>query len=333
MSQPRFYSWDDVGIEYGRVLVGNTQERLKQILVQCLVTGYGHKPGAGWTLGHEHSNGFSLINADGNVVNFVSNLPEQAPYPAMDSQVIHIYAAESLTDTSNAIIDGANLCSGTYRKGMQELEDYPRHQLGYAENVLRHADTTLQWTLVADEKTFILNCSSDYSQLESSSSRYSFTLYVGEVLLDTPISGNFVVLGGEIYKYGNLGLMYAFSRGYTSLRDLITGLAQHVEVETEPYMAEPYLNPSADTTFIPSRINFQQPRVVSENMLVGRLRGVVYDDVLRAKYGWEVGLKALGFTGTDFTDRAKPVKIGNYSYAFARSYTGNSYFTDNPEFW
>jgi hypothetical protein len=333
MSQPRFYSWDDIGIEYSRVLVGNAQERLKQILVQCLVTGYESKSGAGWTLGHEHSNGFSLINADGNVVNFVSDLPEQAPYPATHGASIHIYAAESLTDTSNAIIDGANLCSGTYRKGMQELEDYPRHQLGYAENVLKHGDATLQWTLVADEKTFILNCSDTYSRSGSPSNEHSFTLYVGEVILDTPVSGNFVVLGGGIYRYGSYGPMYAFSVGYTSLRDLITGLAQHVEIGTEPYMDVPYLNPTADTTFIPSRINFQQPRVVSGGMLVGRLRGVVYDDVLRAKYGWEVGLKALGFTGTDFTDRAKPVKIGDYRYAFAKSYTANSYLTDNPEFW
>lgn len=333
MSEPTFYSWDDVGIEYGRILTGNTQDRLKQILVQCLVTGYGRKPGAGWTLGHEHANGFSLINADGNVVNFVSNLPEQSPYPEMFDQAIHIYAAESLTDTSNAIIDGANLCSGTYRKGVQELGRYPRHELGYVGRVLKVEVSSLQWTLVADEKTFILNCSTVSSSSPSYSDKQSFTIYVGEVLLDSPVSGNFVVLGGSIQPYGVPGPMVPYTYGYTSLRDLSTGLLQHVEVGSEPYDTERSLNPTSDTTLIPSRINFQQPRVVSGDMLVGRLRGVVYDDVLRVKYGWEVGLKALGFTGSDYTDRGKPVKIGDHSYAFARSYTGNSYLTDNPEFW
>src|SRR5690554_114320 len=159
MSTPRFYSWDDDGSP-GRALSGNLQNRLKQILVPCLVTGYGSKPGAGWTIGHEHANGFSLINADGNVVNFVSDLPAQAPYPAMNAQVIHIYAAESITDVSGAIIDGANLCSGTYRKGVPELANYPRHALGRASYLLQSQLSTLQWTLVADDNTVILNCSS-----------------------------------------------------------------------------------------------------------------------------------------------------------------------------
>lgn len=334
MSKPTIYNWDDVGIEYSRVLIGNTQDRLKQILVQCLVTGYGYKPKAGWTLGHEHPNGFSLINADGNVVNFVSDLPAQEPYPAMDSASIHIYAAESITDTSNAIIDGVNLCSGPYRKGIQETDGYLRHQLGYARNILRVDLATLNWTVVADDKTFIINCSSGNSSSPSRSNDYSFTLYVGEVSLDTPVSGNFVVLGGGILKYHEYGPMYAFSQGYTSLRDLTTGLVQQVpEVEAEPYMSTPYIEPKGDATLLPPRINFQQPRVVSGGDLIGRLKGVVYDDVLRAKYGWEVGLKVLGFTGSDYTDRGKPVKIGNSSYAFARSYSGNSYLTDNPDFW
>src|SRR5690554_3548426 len=154
MSTPRFYSWDDDGSP-GRALSGNLQNRLKQILVPCLVTGYGSKPGAGWTIGHEHANGFSLINADGNVVNFVSDLPAQAPYPAISNLSIHIYAAESLTDTSNAIINGVNLCSGTYRKGIPELANYPRHMLGYARETLQQQLSALQWTLVADDKTFI----------------------------------------------------------------------------------------------------------------------------------------------------------------------------------
>ena len=330
MSTPQFYSWDDDGSP-GRALSGNLQNRLKQILVPCLVTGYGSKPGAGWTIGHEHPNGFSLINTDGNVVNFVSNLPAQAPYPTISSATIHIYAAESLTDTSKAIIDGANLCSGTYRKGIPELANYPRHMLGYAGYVFQDQLGTLQWTLIADDKTFILNCSSNSSSNNSNS--YSFTLYAGKALLDTEVTGNFLVLGGDVLNYHFNGIMYAFSRGYSSPINLSTGLAERVEVGAQPYASGFNISPSLQTAKPLSRLNLQQPRLFYAGDFVGRLRGVVYDDVLRSLYGWEEHLKVLGFNGTDFTDRGKLVSIDGYNYAFARSASGNSILTDNPAFW
>lgn len=332
MSTPQFYSWDDDGSP-ARALSGNLQNRLKQILVPCLVTGYGSKLGAGWTIGHEHPNGFSLINADGNVVNFVSNLPEQAPYPAISAYSIHIYAAESLTDTSKAIIDGANLCSGTYRKDMPELAGYPRHMLGYARYVIQDQLGTLQWTLIADDKTFILNCSSSGSSGSSSEYFYSFSLYAGKALLDTEVTGNFVVFGGNVVSYNSGDIMYAFSRGYSSPINLSTGLAERVSVGAQPYASGSAISPTLQAAKPLSRLNLQQPRLMYGNDFVGRLRGVVYDDVLRSLYGWVEHLKVLGFSGTDFTDRGKLVSIDGYNYAFARSYSGNSILTDNPAFW
>lgn len=332
MTAPRFYSWDDDGSP-GRALTGNLQNRLKQILVPCLVTGYGSKPGAGWTLEHEHANGFTLSNGDA-YVNFVSNLPANAPYLAMNAQAIHIYCAESLTDTSQAIIDGANLCSGTYRNGNPELPDYPRHMLGRAQYPLQNNLAGLQWTLVADKNTFTLNCSGEYSNTTSSDSlSYSFTLHAGEALLSSGVSGGFLVLGGDIAPFSQSPLMYTLSRGYTSPRDLSTGTAQSAPVFAEPYASTFGINASSNIASMPELINFQQPRLMSPQKFLGRLRGVVYDDVLRSNYGWEVALKALGFSGADFTDRGKPVKIGDYSYAFARSASGNSFLTDNPAFW
>lgn len=331
MSTPQFYSWDDDGSP-GRALSGNNQNRLKQILVACLVTGYGSKTGAGWTLEHEHANGFTLSNGDA-YVNFVSNLPANAPYPAMNADPIHIYCAEALLNTSDAIIDGVNLCSGTYSKAQPELPGYPRHSLGFANTMLAGLLSNLQWTVVADNKTFIINCSCSASG-DTRSHSYSFTFYAGESVLDSAPSANFVALGGDISSY-NAGSvhMYAFSRGYTSPRDPYTGIAKHARIEAEPYKSFNTTNPTGSAGSIPARLNLQQPRLMSEDKFSGRLRGVVYDDVLRSSYGWEVALKALGFSGTDFTDRGKPVKIGDYSYAFARSYSGNSFLTDNPAFW
>lgn len=331
MSTPRFYSWDDDGSP-GRNLSGNQQNRLKQILVPCLVTGYGDKPGAGWTLEHEHANGFTLSNGH-NYINFVSDLPAMAPYPVMNSSVIHIYAAESLTDTSGAIIDGANLCSGAFRKGTPENSGFPRHALGRAQYALDNQVATLQWTLVADDKTFTLNCSSSGS---SSSSvivtRYSFIVHAGEVSLDTPVTGNFVVLGGDIKSYNAAADMYALGQGYTAPIDLSSSLAQTVDVGSEPYSSTYSLSSDAQSGQPLARLNLQQPRLFFADKFVGRLRGVVYDDVLR-NYGWEEHLKVLGFSGSDFTDRGKLVEIDGYNYAFARSASGNSILTDNPAFW
>lgn len=329
MTAPRFYSWDDDGSP-GRALSGNNQDRLKQILVACLVNGYGSKPGAGWTLEHEHANGFTLSNGDA-YVNFVSNLPASAPYPAMDTDAIHIYCAESLTDASGAIITGLNLCSGTYRVGEPEQVNYPRHALARAGAVLGLSD--LQWTLVADDKTFTLNSSAGYSSNHNAGGSHSFTLTAGAALLDSPLSWNFLVLGGDIEKYNSSSFMYAFSRGYSAPRNLSTGIAQHAVTEAEPYASSATLESAGSTGSLPARINFQQPRLLSGGVFSGRLRGVVYDDLLRTLYSWRVGLKALGFSGSDFSDRGKVVEIEGYNYAFARSNSGNSFLTDNPAFW
>lgn len=331
MSTPRFYSWDDDGSP-GRNLSGNNQNRLKQILVPCLVTGYGDKPGAGWTLEHEHANGFTLSNGH-NYINFVSNLPAMTPYPAMNSYVVHIYAAESLTDTSGAIIDGANLCSGTFRKGIPEDSRFPRHLLGYVSRPLDSQVTTLQWTLVADDKTFTLNCSSS-SSIDSAGSgpNYAFTFYAGEANLDAHVTGNFVALGGDIGSYNSSPNIYALGKGYTAPIDLFSSLAQTVNVGSEPYSSTYALGSDAQPGKSLARLNLQQPRLFFADNFLGRLRGVVYDDVLR-NYGWQEHLKVLGFSGSDFTDRGKLVEIDGYNYAFARSASGNSILTDNPAFW
>lgn len=333
MTAPRFYSWDDDGSP-GRALTGNLQNRLKQILVACLVNGYGSKPGAGWTLEHEHANGFTLSNGDA-YVNFVSNLPASAPYPAMNANAIHIYASESLTDTSKAIIDGANLCSGGFRKGLAESAGYPRHMLGVASNTLSSGLASLQWTLVADDKTFTLNCSTGSSSSNSAfnSLNYSFTLYCGKSTLDADVSGNFVVLGGDIANYNSPATSYALCRGYSAPVNPATGLSEIVTVGAEPYLSGFALSPSGESAQCLSRLNLQQPRLSCDAKFVGRLRGVVYDDVLRSLYGWEEHLKVMGFSGAEFNDRGKLVLIDGYNYAFARSASGNSIITDNPAFW
>ena len=197
MGTPRFYSWDDTGSP-GRALTGNLQNMLKQILVPCLVTGYGGKPGAGWTLEHEHVNGFALSNGE-HYINLVSNLPASSPYPAMNTIGVHVYVAESLTGTDGPFIVGANLSSGSYRAASGDLSPFARHVLTlYPLNQL----SSLRWTVLADDKTAIVSlCSSSGSTVYF----YQMTFYFGEMISDIGLSDTFVALGGDIKNYNQIG--------------------------------------------------------------------------------------------------------------------------------
>lgn len=326
MTAPRFYSWDDDGSP-GRALTGNLQNRLKQILVACLVNGYGSKPGAGWTLEHEHANGFALGNGQ-NYINFVSNLPAKAPYPAMSALTIHVYVAESLTEASNAVIGGANLCSGPYRSGAPEGSGFPRHMFrGYEP--LDAQLSSLQWVVVADEKTVVMS-------FFSSAGNYTgapFTLYFGDSINDSGLSNTFIVLGGDNVSFAGTNASYTLSKGFTSPRNLITGLAEYAITQAQPFAA--YFNTFRNSNIngpIPANLNFQSPRVAVDDCYAGRLRGVVYDDVL-ALHGWPVYLRALGFSGADFNDRGKIVTINSQNYAYAPGYNGGFIMTDDPGFW
>lgn len=329
MSTPRFYCWDDDGSP-GRNLTGNIQNRLKQILVACLVNGYSTKPSAGWTLEHEHANGFTLSNGDG-YINFVSNLPAVEPYPAMQVNGIHIYVAESLTDVGEAIIDGANLCSGNYRKGFPEPAGYTRHSMGFPGWPLDGEVSSLQWVLVADNKTFIISCSAS-TAVDNNNTTRSFTFYAGAAVLDTP-AASFIALGGGVYPYGEGGGAPAYCGGFSAPVDVTTGFAQSIVMGAEPYISSSGFSTEDRSLPAPTQLNLQQPRLRAGENLVGRLRGAVYDDLLRSFYGWQGHLEALGFSGANYTDRGKVVEIDGYNYAFARSFAGNSILTDNPVFW
>lgn len=323
MTAPRFYSWDDDGSP-GRALTGNLQNRLKQILVACLVNGYGSKPGAGWTLEHEHANGFTLSNGQ-NYINFVSTLAAQAPYPAMHPAVVHIYVAESMSDSSGAIIKGANLCSGTYRFGSPEPSGYVRHSL-QAGNALNNS-SNLRWTVIADDKTAVIYAGFGgvYYNL--------FTLYMGDSITDSAISNSFVVLGDENKGYSDYGMSYTLCRGYTAPRNLLTGIAEHAPIATQPFGRNYSFFGSANISGnIPANINLQSPRLQVGEGFAGRLRGVVYDDVL-APYGWPVYLRALGLSGSNVDDSGKIVTIGGHQYAYAAGYGGGFIMTTDPVFW
>lgn len=321
MSTPRFYSWDDAGSP-GRNLSGNNQNRLKQILVACLVDGYGDKPGAGWTLEHEHPNGFTLSNGD-KYVNFVSDLPATAPYPASSSMGVQIYVAESLANTEGAVIDGLNLCSGTYRKGQLDPSPYARHACNTGRT-LSVGLLTARWTVIADDKTAIIAASSD-----DSGAAYHFSLYMGDMINDI-LGGSFVVLGGDLAPFASVGnASHTFNSGFTSPRNLSTGLVEYAELEV-PSLKGRYYSVALEGD-IPAHLAFRSPLVRAGDVYAGRLRGCVYDDMF-APNGWPMYLRALGF-GADYSKRGIVKTIGDYQYAYADGEAGGFIMTTDPAFW
>lgn len=327
MSTPHFYCWDDAGSP-GRNLTGNLQNRLKQILVPCLVTGYADKPGAGWTIGHEHPNGFSLINADGNVVNFVSNLPAIAPYQAMSGETMHIYVAESLTGASEAVIEGTNLCSGRFRAGIAEEAGYPRHGFWAAPALSGLA--TLQWLVLATNDTVVISCSDDSARTNMA---YQFSIFFGNILNDIEGINSFTVLGGGIGGYNVHTDSRTLTSGNTSPRNLLTGLAQFAQTLTEPFETFYAANPNKVLPAqLPSKLSLQVPRVKVSDLFVGRLRGVLYDDVF-STFGFLAYLRGLGFTGSDYSNRYKVVTIEGVQYAACPGFNGGFLMTNNPAFW
>ncbi|HCA24852.1 MAG TPA: hypothetical protein DEP32_11880 [Pseudomonas sp.] len=326
MGAPRFYSWDDTGSP-GRNLSGNLQSMLKQILVPCLVTGYGSKPGAGWTLEHEHANGFALSNGS-SFINFVSDLAASSPYPAMNGYAIHIYVAESMTGTDGPFVVGANVCSGEYRVGGVDVSPYRRHLLSLWP--IEAQLSTSRWTVVADDKTAVISVTSASG---TANQYYQTTLYFGDVDNDMGVSNRFVALGGDYANYNGNSGVYTLCGGFTAPRNQATGVAEFIATQAQPFLNNrtQYIN-SGLAGQVPGRVQLQQPRLAVGDGYAGRLRGVVYDDVL-ALHGWAAYAKALGFSGSDFTDSGKVVNVDGANYAHAQGYHGGFLMTDNVAFW
>ena len=194
--------------------------RLKQLLLACLVNGYGSKPAAGWTLGHQSSDqkGFSLYNGDG-YVNFVQHT---------DAMYCAVYIMDSLTPgTTAAFAAGVNRRSGPWGAGSTSTLD--RQWLNLAALMDDFAASQRFWAVVADEKTFYLLLGVDMYSGGSAATLNNYLqgiVGVGKYINGLGLSGpaSFGSFGGA---YFNSAPGLGFTGAYTStlLRNPFTGLA------------------------------------------------------------------------------------------------------------
>lgn len=297
----RFYSSLDTGAP---TLSGSrAYDKIKQILKACLVDGYGGKAPAGWSVGHEHADGFSLGNGDG-FVNLV----------ASGTSTTVLFLMEWITDGSAALAAGYNRRSGAWYDGSSATG---RQFLYWSA----HAGSNPHWAVVADDKTFILTLGASLTGPDTASVGSSLQLYVGKYLNASGLSG-FCSLGGWSNSSGQ-GFFFECNAG-TCLRHPLSGV---VDQGVSPFYfagAGSYgqtLDAESRAACVVDKISAVRSPLMAVGaglsgavqptsaIYAGRLRGVVYDPYLAGLRPSQVfGL--LG-AGTSWQDRVKLISMPN----------------------
>jgi hypothetical protein len=323
---PTVYHRDDAGAptySMGSVVGTNTMhfEALRTILKACLVSGYGAKPAAGWTLVAESTNYIVLRN--GLQTGYVC-----LTWTATGSGVVDIYVAETFTGMSGNYMTGDGLKSGVAANNATPQ----RFTLG----PFVYSSAVHTWTLVADSKSFAVNVSiySGTTPPEVTGSGApgvnSTLLYVGEDSL-----GNFISTGGQNIA-SNAPVSYFGLAGGTALKDPRTGLLvgagalpDFLVLSAGISQTRAEVVPLLKTTLSRSYWGFN-------GGVGGYLRGVVLPVDLFAFYPSRAA-QSLGLS-VALTSRSinTPIPLGDGFTYFATSYNYASALrlvTDNPEFW
>lgn len=194
----RHYSSLDPGAP---ALSGSFYDRLRQVLMACLVTGYAGKPAAGWTVGHDVANGFSLGNGDG----FVSWLKSGT------LSYVGVWVMEAITDGSTAIPGGVNKRSAGHSDDSASSEKAYFYQSG------GFGDGDSCWSVVADSKTVIVLGGRSGDGVDVAGYGGGFAHYFGAFVSSIGLEGvstfcslgtglgnaNTHGLGRPAYRYGN----------------------------------------------------------------------------------------------------------------------------------
>lgn len=277
-------------------------DNLRIVLINCLVTGYASKPGAGWTLAHDHPDGVTLSNGEG-YINFVS----------VNSSTVAIYLLEALTDTSKAEVQGYNKRSGRWSEG-SALSD--RHY--HSASGFYGATANKGWSVVADGKTATLQWLGGSAALDVGSG--GGVLYFGRYWASFGDAG-FCTLGGSVSS-GQQPYFSASESG-TALRHSFDGTVAQGEPryraglfsESNRSSLQSVLNPAGLPSVRPARVALVGYGTVlsgsidaSSGRHCGRLRGLLCEPSLSAAYVSKV-LPLLGVANPVWQDKLRPLTL------------------------
>lgn len=299
----RVYTSLDTGAP---ALTGDHFDKIRTILMACLVTGYGSKPAAGWTVGHDIPAGFSLSNGDG-FINLVRN---------SSSEFVAVYIMESVTDGSTGLAGGINRRSGYWYDGSSETT---RGFLMLVSSSMNH------WTVVADEKTCIYMAGNLISTTTADINNITqfAVLYFGRYINAMGLTGpaEFCAVGNGYNNSGNSGFEQPYG---CCLRNPFTGL---VDQGASPrYLAKgPQYSSYGNRVFqgrnkvFPARLQPIRAALVCygsglnsrtedyRSAVAGYLRGLITEPTLSISPLSEV-LTTLGIANT-WQSRVKPIDI------------------------
>lgn len=196
--------------------------RLFSVLHACLVTGYGSKPGQGWTMvDNAGEAGFTLLSPDG-----VYLVVEQG----LGIYNVRIYLAELLHAPFTYPPVGVNVRSQHYSADYASSVEV-RHVVNIGSSSSAYA--TLWWTVVARGSQVLVFARAEHMNSTSFIERRVPCFFMGNLKLkesSAPPRGvqNFIFLGGTATTSTSTAgaVVYPFSGAFTRLRDLETGVVE-----------------------------------------------------------------------------------------------------------
>ncbi|MDP2444156.1 hypothetical protein [Pseudomonas sp.] len=348
---PTFYSSKDAGLPAFYISTTASLQRFtnyKLIFKACLVSGYGSRAAAGWTLVDEGDQFLVLRNAAGNYFTISS-----AYYVISTGLAYHgafrVFLHATYTGMgSTGIPQGQGVVSGT--SGAATLPVYFGSDLLYW-----NANT--RWVLLADEQTFIFTMlpftgnASAITGTNIDSTGSAGTLYVG-----ADLGGNHIAAGGYRAATPNTHqLTLYFDRvALTTLRNPKTGLLVDtggiaawldgvINVASAPtttHTNTPGISVLAsDLTELPT-LEMHQLRWLAAGQPQPGLRGMRRENLLIRHYANPIRRLLEGsLTTTDYTGDSilnlNPLSDG-YCYLPLQAAVGgrgSAIITDNPAYW
>lgn len=258
------YTSLDVGAP---ALAGDAAARFRQILMACLVTGYGSKPGAGWSVGHDVAGGYSLWNGTGylNVT-------------GTGNEFVALYLMEAITDPSSALAGGINRRSEAWYDGSSTTNrQYIRTRCLIGSNP--------HWSVVADEQTAIVMVGGGQSNptADGLSVVHGNAVYLGNYINASGLEGasTFCALGGTYFA--NTNYQHGLGNGFngTALRNPFTGMTG----QGDTYGTVPARFGGgglvSKSPLVPSRLMLvRTPLVTAGGVVGGFLRGLMSEPTL-----------------------------------------------------
>lgn len=292
----------------------------KTILKACLVSGYGTKAAAGWSLISEATNHLVLRNG--------SNSCYVCFTWVTGSNYVTIYLSETFTGVTNDVMTGDGL-----KTGIASNNSVPQR---FYITYIAYATGSSTWTMVADNKTFVLcapGSDANSAIITTNVSDYGVMLYVGEDKAGNPLS-----IGGVNSSSDTNPICYFNGeQGFTSLRYPATGLlvgSGSIAVATPGIE---HITVSLVSAVRPiGEISLSPALWMASNVFAGNLRGMALCPIL-ARLWSSHAAQSIGLPNPLAHRNANtPIALGDaYSYFATIKHYASSFIllTDNPVFW